>query len=92
MELFHATPRPNVPSIRAGGLDPAKSKGARPVVWLATWGRINWLLKHISKHQGCEPSDLALLTVNVPRNQLTRRRRGVYTTERTVKVEVVYGG
>jgi hypothetical protein len=77
--LRHATPRTNLRSILSGGLDPARSHGARRVVWLHTPSRTAWAILHTSQRHLVNALDVAIVTVRIPRSWLTRRRRNIWT-------------
>ena len=80
MKLYHATPTANLDSIRREGLDPNLSKGKESLVWLHTASRREWAILHTQNRHKCEVSEVAIIEVNVPRTQLKRRWRGLWTT------------
>ena len=84
MKLYHATPKSNLASIRANGLDPNRSRGAKSEVWLHTRSRREWAILHTTARHKCEVSDVVILEVNVPRTKLRRRWRGLWTTPETL--------
>ena len=65
MILYHATPKSNLKSIEANGLQPRRSTGKIKGVWLHTASR-----RHKSQ-------EIALLEVNVSRRHITRKQRGI---------------
>ena len=48
MKLYHATTAKNLDSIKAVGLDPNRSLGAKKLVWLHTASRREWAILHVS--------------------------------------------
>ena len=82
MRLYHTTPRKNLTSILQSGITPTMSKGKAPIVWLHTLTRTGWAYAHLSKHHEC--FDFITFEVEISRSQLTRRRRGIWTTDSPV--------
>ena len=75
MLLWHATPRFNLPSIRAEGLDPERSRGRLRVVWLHAATLSADLVELVAVRHGVWPDQVALVAVSVPRSRLRRWRR-----------------
>ena len=88
MKLYHATLKSNLDSITEKGINPEFSKGAEKVIWLHTAGRTEWAILHTLKRHRCSIDAVVILTVNVPRSQLRRRWRGLWTTTETLKAFV----
>ena len=84
MKLYHATPKSNLDSIFADGLDPAFSTGKAKVIWLHTKSRRHWAIAHVQKRHRCNLDEVVLIEVNVPRSRLQRRWRGLWTTTETL--------
>lgn len=84
MRLYHATLKSNLDSIRTQGLDPNRSKGKESLVWLHTASRREWAILHTIQRHKCEVSEVAIIAVEVPRSQLRRRWRGLWTTPKTL--------
>ena len=84
MKLYHATPKANLQNIRENGLDPNRSTGKESLVWLHTQSRTEWAIIHVTQRHKCEVSEVAIIEVNVPRSQLRRRWRGLWTTPETL--------
>ena len=82
MQLYHTTPRRNLPGILQGGINPLMSKGKAPTVWLHTLSRTGWAYAHLSRHHKC--FDLITFEIEIPRSKLTRRRRGIWITDAVV--------
>ena len=80
MKLYHATPRRNLDSIKAIGLDPNRSQGKEKAVWLHTASRREWAILHTASRQNCDVSEVVIIAVDVPRSRLRRRWRGLWTT------------
>ena len=80
MRLYHATPKRNIDSIKAVGLDPNRSRGAKKEVWLHTASRREWAILHTVARHKCEVSEIVIIAVDVPRSKLRRRWRGLWTT------------
>ena len=84
MKLYHATPKKNLASIQATGLDPNRSLGKETLVWLHTRSRTEWAILHTTQRQKCEVSEVSIIEVEVPRSRLRRRWRGLWTTPETL--------
>jgi hypothetical protein len=85
--LWHATHQSNLDSIRANGLDPARSTGKRSAVWLHTSSCSAWALLHCAKRHGWSVEDLIIVQVSVPRAALRRSSsRGLWWTPALVPV------
>ena len=84
MKLYHATPKKNLSSIQATGLDPNRSKGKESLVWLHTQSRTEWAILHTTERQKCDVSEVVIIEVDVPRTKLRRRWRGLWTTPETL--------
>ena len=76
MRLFHATPTRNLASIMKRGLLTSKSKGKLPVVWLHAQSRRDWATLHTMKRH--ETREVAILSVDVPRQTIRRAGRGLW--------------
>ena len=87
MLLRHATPTRNLESIRRTGLDPAKSRCARPECWLHTPGQSPWAVLHVARRHTVPADGVTVLEWDIPRAWLTRRRGGVWTCGRVVPAE-----
>ena len=82
MILYHATPKRNLDSIRKHGLDPKRAAGKVKGVWLHTESRKPWAILHtIKRHRLQSFDDVVILKCKIPRSKLTRRGRGLWTTE-----------
>ena len=85
MILYHATPKRNLESIRKHGLLPKRATGKVKGVWLHTESRKPWAILHIIKRHRLQSfDDVVLLKVSIPRSQLTRRQRSLWTCERVI--------
>lgn len=84
MKLYHVTPAINIDGIMQHGINPAYSTGKRRVAWFHTQSRQAWALLHISRHQRHDVNKMLLLTVEIPRSYLTRRRFGIWTTDKPI--------
>ena len=84
MKLYHATRKSNLESIRAEGLDPNRSTGKEALVWLHTRSRREWAILHTCTRHKCEVSDVIVIEVEIPRRQIRRRWRGIWTTPETI--------
>ena len=80
MRLYHASPKKNLDSIKAVGLDPNRSQCKKKEVWLHTASRREWAILHTCNRHKCEVSEVVIFEVNVPRTKLRRRWRGLWTT------------
>ena len=86
MKLYHATPRTNVESILKLGLEPHRTNGKIKAVWLHTKSRREWAILHTQKRHGIGAEDIVIIAVNVPRQKLTRRWRGLWSCPHTLPV------
>ena len=84
MILYHTTLKSNLDSIRQHGLSPNFSKGKLPVIWLCTRSKRTWSIVHVQKRHNARLDDIVVIAVKVSRSQLTRRFRGVWTTDRII--------
>ena len=83
--LLHVTPRRNVPSIYRLGISPAFAVGPIAACWFCAPSRRAWAVEHIAERHGVDPSQVAVIRVNVPRSRLVRRGRGLWTCNTVVK-------
>ena len=84
MRLFHATLKSNLDSIRENGLNPDFSKGKESVIWYHTASRREWAILHTQKRHQCDLDNIAILTVQIPRSKLKRRRFGLWTSNQII--------
>ena len=85
MKLYHTTLKRNLDSIRKHGLTPSfAQKQTNPRVWLHTKSRRLWGILHVQKRHKVPMSEILIIEVNVPRSQLKRRWRGIWTTTETL--------
>ena len=84
MILYHATPKANLDSIRKHGINPDYSQGKEKVIWYHTKSRRHWSILHVSKRHRIPLDDIAIITVQIPRGRLQRRRFGLWTTTETI--------
>lgn len=83
MRLYHCSPTANNSSIREKGIDPRFSRGARPEIWLHSWSKLPWAIRHVaSKHQA---SRVTVWAVDARGEALTHRRRCLWTCGRIVR-------
>ena len=85
MILYHATPKANLDSIRKHSINPDYSQGKEACIWYHTKSRRHWAILHTSKRHGISLDDIAIITVQIPRRRLKRRRFGLWTTTETIK-------
>ncbi len=93
MRLYHVTSRSNQESIDATGLDPAKAcHGVEKAVWLVSQSVVPWAIAHTAAKPGRGGvADLVVYTVDVPRVDLKRFRRGIWRCYRVVRPVDVTG-
>ena len=84
MILYHATPKANLDSIHQHGINPEYSKGKEACIWYHTKSRRHWAILHVAKRHNCTLDDIAIITVQIPRRRLQRKRRGLWTTTETL--------
>lgn len=77
--LRHCTPSRNVRSILRSGLRPDKSQTSRPEVWLHRPSRTAWAVLHVVQRHHTGFKRLTILEVRVRRDQLQRRRSGLWS-------------
>src|SRR5262245_50685772 len=82
ISLYHTCPARYLGSILTNGILPALARGARREVWLHSPARMAWAREHVAERHGCPK--VVSLRVSVPRDWLTRRRRGVWTCPRVI--------
>ena len=81
MKLYHATLKSKLDSIFAEGLDPRCATGKMKVTWLHTKSKRHWAIAHAQKRHKCNLDDVVLLQMSIPRSQLQKRWRGIWTTD-----------
>jgi hypothetical protein len=86
LRFRHATPRHNLPSILATGLDPARALNRFcKAVWLHSPSRTAWAIAHVAARHGVDPSEVAIIDIRIPYRWLTGpRRRGLWTVSRII--------
>ena len=77
MRLYHATPRRNLDSIKATGIDPKYSTGKIVAVWMHTKGRREWAILHTQRWH--DETDIVVIEIEVPRAKLRRRGKGLWS-------------
>lgn len=77
MRLYHATPRSNIESIKATGIDPSYSQGKIIAVWMHTKSRREWAILHTQRRH--KTDDIIVIEIEVPRDKLTRRGKGLWS-------------
>ena len=82
MRLYHATPKRNIESIKANGIDPVYSLGKIEAVWMLTKSRRHWAILHTQKRHGDE--DIVVIEIEANRKDLTRRGKGLWSTPKIV--------
>lgn len=88
MRLYHATPKSNVEGILTEGLLPSHATGKIKGVWLHTHSKREWAVLHTQKrHRILDSDDIVVIEVDVPRSHLTRRWRGLWTSDKVVPVQ-----
>lgn len=79
---YHWTHKRNLTRILRYGLDPEKSEGKQPKVWMAEYSRIAWALAHVSQSHGWDADDMICLRVCIDHVEIRRTAMDcVYTTE-----------
>ena len=63
--LLHVTPRRNLPSIYALGIDPSFSLGQFRVCWFVSLRRWAWAVAHVADRHGISPAEVAVIRVSV---------------------------
>ncbi len=85
MTLRHLTPIVNLPLILSRGIDPNQSQCARAEIWMCSPSRTRWAVLHVSKRHRVR--HVAIIELNVSRRWLTRRRKGIWTCQRTIPTQ-----
>ena len=84
MILYHATLKANLDSIQAKGIDPEFSKGKESVIWYHTKSKRHWAILHTMRRHGCTLDDIVIITVQIPRGWIRRRRKGLWTSNQII--------
>ena len=84
MRLFHATLKANLDSIQSKGIDPEFSQGKDKTIWYHTASRTEWAILHTQKRHNCTIDDIAVITVEIPRGWIHRRRRGLWVSKQVI--------
>ena len=84
MILYHATLKANLDSINAKGIDPEFSQGKERVIWYHTASRREWAILHTQTRHNCTLDDIIVITVQIPRGQIRRRRHGLWTSNQII--------
>ena len=82
--LYHCTTRQNLPSIQREGLRVAKAdpQARLKACWLASASNRPWGVLHTLRKHHVTLADVVVITVQVPRKQLTCFRTGLwYSTQ-----------
>lgn len=88
MPLYHVTPRKNLESILASGVDPVFSQGARQVTWWVTRDRLPWAIAHCSIRHNCKVAELAVVSVYRPLKKGAKTRwSGVLVSPCNMRVD-----
>ena len=85
MRLFHATRKANLDSIQSKGINPEFSQGKERVIWYHTKSKRHWAILHTMKRHQCELDDIVIITVEIPRGWIRRRRKGLWTSNQIIK-------
>jgi hypothetical protein len=65
--FYHVTAKRNLPSINAlGALDPKFAKSDKKVVWLVTYGYVDWAIGHILYRGRLPLCEMAIVLVQAP--------------------------
>ena len=83
--LIHVTPRRNLQSIYALGIDPSFSLGQLRVCWFCSPRRRAWAVAHVADRHGISPAEVAVIRVSVLRDQLQAMGRCSWTCKRVVR-------
>ena len=67
------------------GIDPAFSLGQRVECWFCKPSLRQWAIEHVAERHGVPVSEVVVIRVKLPRNQLTFRWPGVFTCPRVVR-------
>jgi hypothetical protein len=65
------------------------ARGKLKVVWFHTKGRTAWAVPHVAERHHVEASNVAVLTLELPRAMLRRNRRGLWTCARVVSPDYI---
>ena len=84
MELFHVTPRCNLPSLYRSGIDPAFSRSSWPVCWFVSACMRQWAIRHVADKYSLRTADLVCIRVVLDRRAVVRRKRCVWTCSTAV--------
>lgn len=84
MELFHCTPFGNRPAIGLEGLLVERTQGKYRAVWLASARWMHWAWMHVAMTKAVPVSEVICFPIDVPREWLTYRRRGIWLCTRDI--------
>ena len=84
MRLYHATLKSNLTSITEKDIDPEFSQGKDKEIWFHTKNRRHWAILHTQKRHQCELNDIIVITVEIPRGWIRRRRNGLWTSNQII--------
>ncbi len=87
MKVYHVTPTKNLNSIHSEGISPLYSKGNIIAVWTVVKSKVTWAVGHVVIKE--RSTSITILELDVPRNWLTRRQRGVWTCDRVIQPEYI---
>jgi hypothetical protein len=89
MKLYHITPSWRVASIFVEGLCPGLSANDADRTWFCTKKQLPWALRHLSDLKKIQPASFVILEVRIARDDLVRRRPGIYWTAKNVSADKV---
>jgi len=92
IEVRHATPRRNLPSIFRSGLNPTLARGKKKAVWLHTSTQTCWAILHVARRHHTPADEIVVLTLRVRRATVRRtNRKGIWTCEQVIPPEAIFG-
>jgi hypothetical protein len=87
--LLHTSPRRNLRSIFAHGIQPHRAPGKLKVVWLTERRLAGWARSHVAKRHQVLPCEVAVLEVCLPVQLVRRARPGVFVCPRLIPASCI---
>jgi len=84
MKLYHVCPRWRLASILVEGLNPLVSPREVKRTWFCNTALLPWAVNHIAADKKVRPERLAIVEVNIRREDLVRHRKGIFWTAKHV--------
>lgn len=80
MKLYHTTNIQVLDAILQEGINPSKSQGKRPLIWLHTKSKIYWAILHVQKKRKVSLDEVVIIEVTISKKHLKRAWKGIWTS------------